>query len=229
MGEAIRLAAGPSGHSFQTLLAQASQESGLDVKARNPRSTATGPFQFIERTWLDMVRRHGAAYGLGDLAQAVTVKDGRPVVKDPETRKAILALREDPHLSAGMAARYLAEGRDALSRRLGRPVSETESRIAYVMGATGAARLIHAAERTPDRSAADLLPAAAKANRPLFYEGRRELTAREAVARLKTRMEETATRLAELVPDEPEPVRDDRPATGGNPLLLAQESGARRG
>lgn len=229
VGEAIRLAAGPSGHSFSALLAQATQESGLDPKARNPRSTATGPFQFIERTWLDMVRRHGAAYGLGDLASAVTVQDGRPVVKDPALRKRILALREDPHVSAGMAARYLAEGREALGRRLGRPVSETESRIAYVMGAAGAARLLQAAERTPGRPAAEILPAAAKANRPLFYDGARSLTAREAVTRLKERMEAEATRLANLAPGEPEPFRDDAPAHGANPFLLAQEAGSAKG
>ncbi|HEV7370561.1 lytic transglycosylase domain-containing protein [Arenibaculum sp.] len=231
LGEAIRSVAGLSGHSFQTLLAQATQESGLDPKARSRTSSAVGPFQFLERTWLDMIRRHGAAYGLGDLARAVTVRDGVPVVADARLRKRILALREDPHLSAGMAARHLAEGREALSRRLGRPASEVESRMAYVMGAAGAAKLITAAERTPGVPASELLPKAAKANRPLFHDaGGRALPVREMVARLARRMEEDAMRLGALeaagqggagAPEAPR--RDDAPP---NPLLFAQEEGS---
>jgi hypothetical protein len=225
LGEAIRSVAGLSGHSFQTLLAQATQESGLDPRARSRTSSAAGPFQFLERTWLDMIRRHGAAYGLGELARAVTVKDGIPVVADAAVRARILALREDPHLSAGMAARHLAEGREALSRRLGRPVSEIESRMAYVMGVSGAAKLITAAERTPEVPASELLPKAAKANRSLFHDaGGRPLPVREMVVRLARRMEEDALRLGALAGSgTPEPPRrDDAPL---NPLLFAQETG----
>ncbi|WP_207480709.1 transglycosylase SLT domain-containing protein [Arenibaculum pallidiluteum] len=228
-GEAIRLAAGAAGHSFSTLLAQATQESGLNPKARNPKSTATGAFQFVERTWLDMVRRHGAAHGLGELAAAITVKDGAPVVKDASLRSRILALREDPQLSASMAGRYLSESRAALSRRLGREVSETEGRIAYVLGPTGAAKLLQAAVRTPDRPAAEILPAAARANRPLFHDRGRVLGAAETVARLKQRMEADATRVADLVPAEPESAGDGAGPAGGNPLLLAQENGTALG
>ena len=233
IGEAIRTAAGAAGHSFSTLLAQATQESGLNPKARNPRSTATGAFQFIERTWLDMIRRHGAAHGLGDLAAGISVQNGAPVVKDAALRRKILALREDPSLSASMAAKYLEEGRASLSSRLGREVSETEGRIAYVLGPTGAAKLIQAAVRTPDRVAADILPAAARANRPLFHDKGRPLGAAEALARLKDRMEADRTRLAELTPaggDEPTRLAQaDTGAPSANPLLLAQESATAAG
>jgi hypothetical protein len=226
VSDAIRAVAGLSGHSFSTLLAQATQESGLNTKAKNPKSTAVGPFPFIERTWLDMVRRHGSAYGLGDMAREITVHNGVPTVKDPAVRKQILALREDPHVSAGMAARHLAEGREALQKRLDRPVTETESRIAYVMGVAGAAKLIKAAEKNPDALARDLLPAAAKANKPLFYAEGRALPVREMIARLSRRMEADASRLASLVPAEPEGARDDRPAPVPGSLILVQEAGA---
>ncbi|MGQ9371903.1 lytic transglycosylase domain-containing protein [Azospirillum sp. A39] len=188
---ASRQVAGLSGHSYAAILAQASQESGMNPAARSRTSSASGPFQFLERTWLDLVRRHGAAYGLGDLAQRIESRGGLPVVKDAAVRKRILDLRHDIDLSAGMAARYLAEGRERLEARLKRPVSETESRIAYVMGVGGAAKLIRAAERTPHAAAADLLPAAARANRPLFYDraSGRALTAVETVSRLTHRME----------------------------------------
>lgn len=183
--------AGLSGHSFTAILAQATQESGLNPAAKSRTSSAAGPFQFLERTWLHLFRQHGAAYGLGDLARQIDLRDGVPVVKNAAVRQQILAMRHDVDIAAGMAARYLSEGRDNLAARLKRPVTETESRIAYVMGVAGAAKLIRAAEKQPDVAAASLLPAAAKANGPLFYERGtgRALTAQETVARLSRRME----------------------------------------
>jgi hypothetical protein len=188
---AAQRVAGPSGHSYAAILAQASQESGLDPAARNRSSTATGPFQFLERTWLDLFRRHGAAYGQGELASQIQSRNGIPSVKDPAVRRKILDLRQDIDLSAGMAARYMSEGRERLERQLKRPVTETESRIAYVMGAGGAAKLIRAAETTPDAVASALLPAAARANHNLFHERGtgRSLTAAETIARLTRRMD----------------------------------------
>lgn len=183
--------AGLSGHSFTAILAQATQESGLNTAAKNSSSSAAGPFQFLEGTWLDLFRRHGAAYGRGDLASRIQSKDGVASVKDPAVRRQILELRHDVDLSAGMAARYLSEGRDRLEKRLGRPASESESRIAYVMGVGGAAKLIRAAESAPQTVAADLLPSAAKANHNLFHDRAtgRALGAGETVARLTRRME----------------------------------------
>ncbi len=183
--------AGLSGHSFTAILAQATQESGLNSAAKNSTSSAAGPFQFLERTWLDLFRRHGSAYGQGELASQIQVRNGVATVADPETRKKILDLRHDVDLSAGMAARYLSEGRAQLEKKLGRPASESESRIAYVMGVGGATKLIKNAESNPTTVAAELLPAAAQANYNLFHDRStgRALTASETVARLTRRME----------------------------------------
>lgn len=188
---ATQQVAGISGHSFTAILAQATQESGLNPAAKNKTSSAAGPFQFLERTWLDLFRRHGSAYGRGDLARQIESRNGIPVVKSAEARREILELRHDVDVSAGMAARYLSEGRDRLEKRLKRPATEVESRIAYVMGVGGAAKLIRAAESNPRAEAAELLPSAAKANRNLFFDraSGRALTASETVARLTNRME----------------------------------------
>lgn len=204
---AAQQVAGLSGHSFTAILAQATQESGLDPAARNRSSSAAGPFQFLERTWLDLFRRHGAAYGQGELASAIQSRNGIPSVKDPAVRRQILALRHDVDLSAGMAARYLSEGRDRLEERLKRPVSETESRIAYVLGVGGAAKLIRAAESSPRAAAAELLPAAARSNRGLFYDRAtgRELTASETVARLTRRMDTDQKEMFERIAQAAEP------------------------
>ena len=187
---ASRQVAGLSGHSYRTILAQATQESGLNPHAKSKTSSAAGPFQFLERTWLDMFRRHGAAYGMGDLADKIQVRDGVPTVKDPALRKQILDLRHDVDISAGMAARLLSEGRARLEQRLKRPVNETESRLAYVFGVGGALTLIRAAEKSPDKAAAELLPGAAKANRPLFYDRKTgdALSVAETMQRLQRKM-----------------------------------------
>lgn len=189
--QASRTVAGLSGHSYAAILAQATQESGLDAAAKNRSSSAAGPFQFLERTWLDLFRRHGSSYGLGDLARQIESRNGIPSVKSAAVRKQILDLRHDVDISAGMAGRYLAEGRERLESRLKRPVSEAESRIAYVMGVGGAAKLIRTAEASPGATAADVLPGAAKANHNLFFDraSGRALSARETVARLTDRME----------------------------------------
>lgn len=206
---AAQQVAGLSGHSFTAILAQATQESGLNPSARNRSSSAAGPFQFLERTWLDLFRRHGAAYGQGELAGTIQSRNGIPSVKDAATRRKILDLRQDVDLSAGMAARYLSEGRERLAKRLDRPVSETESRIAYVMGAGGAAKLIRAAESSPSATAAELLPAAAKSNRNLFYDrsSGRALTASETIARLTRRMETDQKEMFALIAQAAEPRR----------------------
>lgn len=187
---ASRQVAGLSGHSYRTILAQATQESGLNPHAKSKTSSAAGPFQFLERTWLDMFRRHGAAYGMGDLADKIQVRDGVPTVKDPALRKQILDLRHDVDISAGMAARLLSEGRGRLEQRLKRPVTETESRLAYVFGVGGALTLIRGAEKNPDKPAAELLPGAAKANGPLFYDRKtgQALSVAETLQRLQRKM-----------------------------------------
>jgi hypothetical protein len=187
---ASRQVAGLSGHSYKTILAQATQESGLDPNKKSRTSSAAGPFQFLEKTWLDMFRRHGAAYGLGDMAEQIKVRDGVSYVADPAMKKKILDLRHNIDVSAGMAARMLSEGKERLEQRLKRPVSETESRLAYVFGVGGALTLLRAAERSPDKPAAELLPGAAKANGPLFYDRKtgQALSVSETLARLNRKM-----------------------------------------
>jgi hypothetical protein len=224
---AIRSVAGLSGHSFASMMSQAQQESGLDTKARNRKSTATGPFQFIERTWLDLVRRHGSSFGLGEAAHKINVVDGAPTVRDPALRKQILALREDPNISAGMAARYLSEGKERLGKLLGRPASTIEGRIAYIMGPSGAARLINAAEKTPKAMARDILPSAAAANRNLFHDKRgHALSASDVVNRLTRRMTADEGRFAQLEDESPDPF--NAPAHS-NALLFAQANQANQG
>jgi hypothetical protein len=159
---AIRRAAQATGVDFSLLVETARRESALNPNARAGTSTATGLFQFIENTWLDMVRRHGAEHGLD--AQSAALRQGA----DAETRREILALRNDPELSARMAGELARENAATLQARLGRAPNAGELYAAHVMGPSGAVRLIEAAERgAPD--AAAIFPREAAANRGLFY------------------------------------------------------------
>jgi hypothetical protein len=159
---AIGRAAAATGVDFSLLVETARRESALNPNARAGTSSASGLFQFIESTWLDMVRRHGAEHGLA--AQSAALRQGA----DAQTRREILALRSDPELSARMAGELARENADALRARLGRAPSAGELYAAHVMGAGGALRLIEAAQQgAPDAVA--LFPREAAANRGLFY------------------------------------------------------------
>ncbi|TAN74283.1 MAG: lytic transglycosylase domain-containing protein [Magnetospirillum sp.] len=167
----IREAATRTGVSFDYLLAQATQESGLDPHARNTKSTAAGLFQFTAPTWIEMVKRHGAEHGLAAEAAAITKGgDGKLEIADKAARKVILDLRKDPRLSSLMAAEYAKDNAQVLERRLGRAATASDLYLAHFLGAGGAARVIEGAEDTPRRSAQRLLPEAARANPDVFHE-----------------------------------------------------------
>lgn len=166
---AIQRAARATGVDFSLLLETARRESALNPNARAATSSATGLFQFIESTWLDMVRRHGNDHGLGAYAQQISVRDGRAYVADPQARAEILALRTDPDAAARMAGELAQENAAFLQSRLGRPPNAGELYAAHVMGPSGAARLIEAAANGAP-SAAAIFPREAAANRGLFFD-----------------------------------------------------------
>lgn len=171
---AIRRAADATGVDFSLLVETARRESAFNPGARAATSSATGLFQFIESTWLDMVRRHGGAHGLS--AEAAALANGADVT----TRREILALRNDPELSARMAGELARENASYLQNRLGRAPSAGELYAAHVMGPAGAARLIEAAAAGAP-SAAALFPREANANQGLFYQRTGEARSAQAL------------------------------------------------
>src|SRR5476651_156282 len=92
---ALQNAAARTGSDFQYLLGTAMRESGLKSAAQSATSSATGLFQFIDQTWLGLVKDHGADHGLKAEANAITKgTDGR--WHAGFAQDAILALRKDP-------------------------------------------------------------------------------------------------------------------------------------
>lgn len=208
IASALHAASKRTGVEFDYLLKTAMRESSLDCEAKSRTSSACGLFQFTEQSWLGTMRKHGAALGLGGEAAAIgTTSQGRYQVENAARKAEILALRNDPHVSALMAAAYTQDSASVLANRLGRSAGEGELYVAHFLGAGGAAKLITAAEETPDARADLLFPAAAAANRPIFYQKDGSPRSAEEVYRnLVSKHEGTdATRIADAAANRPVP------------------------
>ncbi len=167
----FQTASAESGVSFHYLLAKAAQESGFDSNAKALTSSATGLFQFTRGTWLDMMRRHGDELGFGDLAAQVKESaTGRMTVLNEDAEIEMLALRSDPDISSRFAALFASDNAQTLETSLGREASPAELYFAHFLGAWGATALITTAEQDPTKPAVDVLPAAAHANKTVFFE-----------------------------------------------------------
>lgn len=168
---AIRDGAAKTGAGFDYLLKTAQRESSLEPDAKAKTSSATGLFQFIEQTWLSMVKQEGPKQGLSNYADAITESGGgRLTVSDPAAREKILDLRKDPQVAAVMAGAFTQKNREQLAGALGRQPHAGELYMAHVLGARGASDLIRAAANDPTRSAAKDFPEAAAANRGIFFD-----------------------------------------------------------
>lgn len=205
MTPALRAAAERTGTSFSYLLETARRESGLKPDAKATTSSARGLFQFIEQTWLSLVRTDGAAQGLGAEAERISVDArGRLAVDDPAERARILQLRSDPEVAARLAGVLAQKNREGLTHGIGREPTPGELYIAHFLGVSGASALIRMKERAPNVAASEHFPQAAAANRSIFYSRAGEARSAAAVyARLVQGFEASpagATAVAEAQP-----------------------------
>ena len=167
---ALKNAAAATGSDFHYLLGTAMRESSLKANAQSSTSSAAGLFQFIDQTWMGLVKTHGAKYGLGSLAGAInTSPDGRYHAASDADRQTILALKKDPQVSALMAGEYARSTQGAMEANLGRQVCGGELYAAHFLGADAACKLIRTSQSTPSASAAQIFPQAAGANRSVFF------------------------------------------------------------
>lgn len=184
----IQSAAEATGVPFDYLMRTAKRESNFNPQAKASTSTATGLFQFLEQTWLGLMKKEGAQLGLQAQSEAIQQdRSGRYSVPDAVARRQILDLRKDPELSAKMAGVFTQKNKDVLRDQLKRDPSAPELYMAHFLGAQGASDLISLAQSSPDRSAARAFPDAAAANRSIFFDGKgRARTTREVYARLSS-------------------------------------------
>ena len=159
-----------NGVDFDYLLQTAIRESSLNPQAKAQTSSATGLFQFLEGTWMQVMKEQGPRLGYGDYADAIQRNsEGDYFVADAQTRQQILKLREDPQIAADLAAAFTKTNGDYLKSRFGRMPSAGELYIAHFLGAQGAERMFTAGLQNPDQIAAELFPRQASANRAIFY------------------------------------------------------------
>ncbi len=88
----------------------AQAESGGNPNAKNPNSTASGPLQFTNKTWADMVARYGKQTGI------------------------TLAQKNDPQAQATMGQLLAADNARIMTSKLGRPPTDGELYAAHFFG-----------------------------------------------------------------------------------------------
>lgn len=196
--DGLKSASEKTGVSFEFLVAQATRESGLNPAAKASTTSARGLFQFTSQTWLEVFKANGAKYGQGDLAKKIKRNDdGSLEVADPMTRKSILDMRQNPEMSALMAAEYAKTNEKRLEARLNREVGPSDLYLAHFLGPNGAARFLDVQEKTPDKAAAKILPAAAKHNHSVFYEGNKPRSVAAVYSQVRASIDGTIQRLEE--------------------------------
>lgn len=169
-----------SGVDFDYLLQTAIRESSLNPTAKASSSSAVGLFQFLESTWLQVMKDEGPRLGYQTYADAITeTSDGDFVIKDPKLKAEVLKLREDPQIAADLAAAFTKNNGAYLYEKFGRMPSPGELYIAHFLGPKGAEKMFTAGLADPDQIAAKLFPKQAKANPSIFYDDGQARTIRQ--------------------------------------------------
>ena len=198
------------------LMAIADKESSFKTEVQAQTSSASGLYQFIEKTWLGVVREFGGCYGLEK--EAALVASGE---LSAAHRTRILDMRRDPYLSAVLAAEMLKRDSLRIAKRIGRNLTGGEVYLVHFLGPDGAERMIDEITRRPDTVAAELLPRPAAANKPIFYGpggGAKGLSVSEVRSKFETMISLRLDRYRSVktvsVPNTPEPrivsVSDER-------------------
>ena len=102
-------------------------ESGGDPNAKNKRSSAMGLGQFLDETWLDMIRAH------------------RPDLAKGRNQNEILELRRDAKVAREITARFTQRNVEMLRKR-GLPVTPGTLYLAHFAGGAGAVAILSAME-----------------------------------------------------------------------------------
>lgn len=195
--EAIQTAARESGVDAHLLIAIAWRESRFNPSARSGQSSAKGLLQFTTGTWLQVVRNFGSQHDVGRYAAAIRRdhQSGELVVSGRGTRAAILRMRNDPLLSAKLAAQNMSEQQTAMQHRLGRRVTPTDLYLLHVLGPTGASRFLTAVARHPSESSVEAASYSVMRNAGLLARDGRPMSVRNTYAAARVMLDSQHGRL----------------------------------
>lgn len=179
-----------------------------------PASSAVGIMQFTEKTFLETIRKPGIAARVGiDISN----------MSDDQLKE----LRKDPYISTLTGAALAESNKKTLQQTLGRTVNDQELYMAHFLGSGGAVTLISGMQNQPEQSAAQLMPEAARANRPIFYDKNgRQRTVREVYSQIATEFGAAPSQVAHGDNSTRQKILDDmRKQLSADPVAYAQQSG----
>lgn len=186
--DAILRASEVTGADPVYMMALADKESSFIASNEASTSSAVGLFQFISSTWFEVIRSFGEQHGFGAEVAAIRVVGGQLTVTNAEMRTHILGLRRNPYVSALMAAEMMKRDRAKIEGRLGRQITRSEFYFSHFFGVDSASKFMVLVHGKPKQSASRVFPAAARANKSLFYakKGRktRQLTVTEVYKKI---------------------------------------------
>lgn len=132
-------------------------------------SSAAGPCQFIDSTWLYVLKTYGEQHGYKEFADAIVLRRGEYSVPDAKKRVTVMALRMNPRAAALMAAEYSRENH-AIIRDAFPKLNITESHLyaAHFFGGGDVVKFIRNLQKTPNAIAAPDFKKPAAANPGIF-------------------------------------------------------------
>jgi hypothetical protein len=138
-------------------------ESGGDPNAKNPNSSASGPLQFTNDTWAQMVGKYGKQIG-------ITLRD-----------------KNNPEAQRIMGEFLVADNTKYLTSKLGREPNDGEIYAAHFLGAPDAVKLINA--QGTGKQAIMLFPRRVVAdNRSIFFQGKTPRTVEQVLELLTNKI-----------------------------------------
>jgi len=128
-----------------------SSESNFKNDAQNPNSSARGPAQFLNSTWMETVGKHA------------------PEVLEGKSKEEVLEMRTDPKFVNRMLAGLTSDNAQTLKQN-GVAVNDPNLHLAHFLGATGASNLLKA---SPNDPVSDILGAKAIRDNASILEGKK--------------------------------------------------------
>ncbi|MEZ0226867.1 MAG: CHAP domain-containing protein [Alphaproteobacteria bacterium] len=114
VAESLGLAAKAAGVDHDLYLTRLLDTNGNLCGIDPNHLTKAGPFKFDPKTWIYMIKAHGAEHGLGYFADQIKMEDGPGGTKilnveDPTVLREIMDLRNNPRMSAVMGAELVKD------------------------------------------------------------------------------------------------------------------------
>ncbi len=194
-----------TGVDFDLLILKASMESDLGRHLEAANSSARGIFQYIDATWLGVMKHYGAQLGYANYANAIEFNNrGHATVKNNNKylKAEILAMRYDPDISALVKAYQIIDETAQLRQIKGSAVTTTDHYITHMLGMPLAKEFYTLRRRNSPFTLANISnPAMREAvamNKGFFYSGRTPLTARASYKRFENRVEREIKKMTAL-------------------------------